>query len=77
MVDRYLNSLLGENESMLFITRQHWLVLLREIVLEILSTLAIAIPGNMAAGSNIWTGVPGFDDPLAELDAGYAGMVEP
>jgi uncharacterized membrane protein YdbT with pleckstrin-like domain len=58
MVDRYLNSLLGENESMLFITRQHWLVLLREIVLEILSTLAIAILITVILV--IWQPVPIF-----------------
>ncbi len=40
MADSYLRSLLGENESILFVTRQHWLVLLAEILSE--SILALA-----------------------------------
>jgi hypothetical protein len=35
MADRYLINLLGENEHILFITRQHWLVLFGEILSEI------------------------------------------
>src|SRR5215475_2330796 len=34
MADRYLISLLGENEHILFVTRQHWLVLFGEILSE-------------------------------------------
>jgi uncharacterized membrane protein YdbT with pleckstrin-like domain len=58
MVDRYLNSLLGENETMLFITRQHWLILLREITLEILSTLAMLI--LITVTLVLWMPVPLF-----------------
>src|SRR5215475_12012709 len=35
MADRYLINLLGESEHILFITRQHWLVLFGEILSEI------------------------------------------
>jgi uncharacterized membrane protein YdbT with pleckstrin-like domain len=41
MPDSYLKSLLGENEQILFVTRQHWIVLLAEILAE--SILAIAL----------------------------------
>ena len=34
MADRYLINLLGENEHILFITHQHWLVLFGEILSE-------------------------------------------
>ena len=34
MSDQYLKSLLGENEQVLFVTHQHWLVLAGEILLE-------------------------------------------
>lgn len=34
MIDGYLKSLLGEDEQILFVTRQHWLVLLAEIFSE-------------------------------------------
>lgn len=41
MKDTYLNSLLGENEKVLLVTHQHWLILLGEILTE--SVLAISI----------------------------------
>lgn len=40
MNDTYLNSLLGENEQVIFVARQHWLVLAGKILSE--SVLAIA-----------------------------------
>lgn len=40
MSDTYLKSLLGENEQVLFVTRQHWLVLAGEILSE--SILSVA-----------------------------------
>lgn len=40
MSDAYLRSLLGKNEQVLFITRQHWLVLAGEIMSETLLTIA-------------------------------------
>lgn len=44
MADNYLKNLLGENEHILFVTRQHWLVLLAEILSEsILATAWIVL----------------------------------
>lgn len=40
MSDTYLNSLLGENEQVLFVTHQHWLVLAGKILTEILLMVA-------------------------------------
>jgi len=36
MADKYIQSLMGEAEKMLLVTRQHWFVLFRTIVAEIL-----------------------------------------
>jgi uncharacterized membrane protein YdbT with pleckstrin-like domain len=41
MADTYLNNLLGENEKILLVARQHWLVLLGETISEILLTLVV------------------------------------
>jgi hypothetical protein len=41
MADRYLINLLGENEHILFITRQHWLVLFGEILSEIVTATVL------------------------------------
>jgi hypothetical protein len=41
MADTYLNKLLGENEQVIYVTRQHWLVLVGEILSE--SVLSIAL----------------------------------
>ena len=43
MSDRYLKSLLGENEQVLFVTHQHWLVLGGEIVLEALLSIGLIV----------------------------------
>jgi uncharacterized membrane protein YdbT with pleckstrin-like domain len=43
MSDRYLKSLLGENEQVLFVTRQHWLVLVGEILSETLLSVALVV----------------------------------
>jgi uncharacterized membrane protein YdbT with pleckstrin-like domain len=43
MSDRYLKSLLGENEKVLFITHHHWLVLAGEILAEVLLALILAV----------------------------------
>ena len=40
MSDTYLKSLLGENEQVLFVTHQHWLVLAGKILSEILLMVA-------------------------------------
>jgi len=41
MADNYIQSLMGEHEKMLLITRQHWFVLFRAIVAEILIILIL------------------------------------
>ena len=43
MADTYLNSLLGENEKVIFVTHQHWLVLLGEILSETILAIALVI----------------------------------
>ncbi|MGA2505231.1 MAG: PH domain-containing protein [Anaerolineales bacterium] len=43
MSDRYLKSLLGENEQVLFVTHQHWLVLAGEILIETLLSIALIV----------------------------------
>ena len=53
MADTYLNNLLGENETILFVTRQHWLVLLGEILVEALLTIAIIVLVTM-----LWSLLP-------------------
>ncbi|MBN1667368.1 MAG: PH domain-containing protein [Anaerolineales bacterium] len=39
MQDRYLTQLLGTNEKPILVTRQHWLVLLAEIITEVILTI--------------------------------------
>lgn len=39
MQDRYLKQLLGANEKPILVTRQHWLVLLAEIITELILTI--------------------------------------
>jgi uncharacterized membrane protein YdbT with pleckstrin-like domain len=43
MSDTYLNSLLGENEQVLFVTHQHWLVLVGEILSESLLSVVLVV----------------------------------
>jgi hypothetical protein len=50
MSDTYLNSLLGENEQVLFVTHQHWLVLAGEILSESLLSVAWVVLVSI-----IWT----------------------
>ena len=48
MANNYLEGLLGENEKILLITRQHWFILFSNILLEILLTVALVL-GVLAA----------------------------
>ncbi len=41
MTDQYLKNLLGEREEILLVTRQHWFVLIRAIMVEIFLSLVI------------------------------------
>ena len=43
MSDKYLKSLLGENEQVLFVTHHHWLVLAGEILAETLLSVAVVV----------------------------------
>jgi hypothetical protein len=43
MADRYLKNLLGENERIIFVTRQHWLLLLVEILSEAVLAVALVV----------------------------------
>ncbi|MGD1993561.1 MAG: PH domain-containing protein [Anaerolineae bacterium] len=43
MRDSYLENLLGEREKILLLTRQHWLVLIRDILVEIILGLAVLV----------------------------------
>lgn len=63
MADKYLKKLLGENEHVILVTRQHWLVLLAEIVSE--SVLAVALVVLVTLIWFIW--LPHSLVPLAYL----------
>ena len=43
MADNYLKNLLGENEQIVFVTRQHWLVLLGQILVKSVLALGLVI----------------------------------
>lgn len=43
MSDKYLKSLLGQNEQVLFVTHQHWLVLAGEILSECVLSVALVV----------------------------------
>ncbi|MEP6895906.1 MAG: PH domain-containing protein [Chloroflexota bacterium] len=48
MAKNYIQSMLGENERVLLVTRQHWFVLFSNILLEIVLTLILVV-GVIAA----------------------------
>jgi hypothetical protein len=41
MADKYIQSMMGQNERIVLVTRQHWFVLLSSIVAEIIVTLIV------------------------------------
>ena len=43
MADTYLNKLLGDNEQIIHVTRQHWLVLAGEIISECVLSVALIV----------------------------------
>ena len=63
MADNYLKSLLGENEHIIFVTRQHWLVLLGQILAK--SVLALGMVILITLIWRIW--LPHSLVPLAYL----------
>jgi uncharacterized membrane protein YdbT with pleckstrin-like domain len=63
MADNYLENLLGENEHIIFVTRQHWLVLLGQILAK--SVLALGLVILITLIWRIW--LPHTLVPLAYL----------
>jgi uncharacterized membrane protein YdbT with pleckstrin-like domain len=63
MADNYLKNLLGENEHIIFVTRQHWLVLLGQILAK--SVLALGLVILITLIWRIW--LPHALVPLAYL----------
>jgi uncharacterized membrane protein YdbT with pleckstrin-like domain len=43
MSDVYLDRMLGEREQILLVTRQHWLMLVRELMVEVLLAIALIV----------------------------------
>jgi hypothetical protein len=68
MADRYLINLLGENEHILFVTRQHWLVLFGEILSEMV--IAAVLGGLVTLIWMFW-----LPDPLVPF--GYLLLLLP
>jgi hypothetical protein len=68
MADRYLINLLGENEHIRFVTRQHWLVLFGEILSEMV--IAAVLAGLVTLIWVFW-----LPDPLVRL--GYLLVLLP
>ena len=52
MTDNYIQSMLGENEEVLLVTRQHWFVLFSSILLEII-VIVVVIVGASIISFNI------------------------
>jgi uncharacterized membrane protein YdbT with pleckstrin-like domain len=63
MADNYLKNLLGENEHIIFVTRQHWLVLFGQILAK--SLLAVGLVILITLIWRIW--LPDSLVPLAYL----------
>jgi hypothetical protein len=63
MTNSYLKNLLGENEQIIFVTRQHWLILLGQILAK--SVLALGLVILITLIWRIW--LPHSLIPLAYL----------
>ena len=63
MADNYLKNMLGENEHIIFVTRQHWLILLGQILAK--SVLALGLVILITLIWRIW--LPHALVPLAYL----------
>jgi uncharacterized membrane protein YdbT with pleckstrin-like domain len=70
MADNYIQDLLGENERILLVTRQHWFVLFSNILLEIL-LIVLLVAGVFAASVVYPMATVGFVLVLVPL----AGMI--
>jgi uncharacterized membrane protein YdbT with pleckstrin-like domain len=73
MTNRYLKSLLGDNEQVLFVTHHHWLVLVGEILAEALVALVVVVLVSVIWAMN-WVTNP-LVSPLVPL--GYLLLVIP
>jgi len=51
MADRYLNSLLGDNEKIMLVTRQHWFLLVSAILLEVVLTIVVVVGVTLATAA--------------------------
>jgi uncharacterized membrane protein YdbT with pleckstrin-like domain len=67
MADTYLNSLLSKHEGIALVTRQHWLVLVGEILVESILSIAIVVLISI-----LWAVLP---NPLVPL--GYLLLLLP
>ncbi len=71
MADTYLNKLLGENERIVYVTRQHWIVLAGEIVSEVVLAIAytvlIVLIATLFAFVYAWAGLVLLLLPLVSL----------
>ena len=52
MTDNFIQSMLGENERIVLVTRQHWFVLISSLLLEIIVTLGVIIAIAVATVNN-------------------------
>lgn len=68
MSDRYINSMLGEREHVLLVTRQHWFVLFSAIIFEVIVALVIVA---------VLTGVLFFLLPSPIVGFGYILLIIP
>ena len=71
MADTYLNKLLGENERIIIVTRQHWLILAGEIasetVLSIAFVVLVALIATLMVFPLAWVGLLLLVFPLVSL----------
>ena len=71
MADTYLNKLLGENERIIIVTRQHWLILAGEIasetVLSIAFVVLVALIATLMVFPLAWVGLILLVFPLVSL----------
>ena len=67
----YVERMLGDKERIVHIARQHWFVLLRSILVELVFIVAIAVASILGAGVNevAWFGLVFLLIPLASLAA--------
>ena len=54
MKDKFTQSMLGENERIVLVTRQHWFVLFSSILLEIVVTIGVIVAISVAASNSSW-----------------------